>query len=178
MPGFTFSIRSEDVDRRLGLMSAKIQNKTDVLKIIGNVGVEESHTIFEEGGSPAGIWKPSLRATIQGGKTLMDKGRLRGSIGFEIVSATGVAIGTNLKYAKTHQFGMVIKAKAGGYLRFKLAGGGVTWWSSPEQLARGMVSPWRMVKQVTIPARPFLAWTDRAMENANRGITDYFMLDR
>jgi phage gpG-like protein len=182
MPGFTISIRNEDVDRRLGLMSAKIQNKSEVLKIIGNVGVEESHTIFDESGSPAGSWKPSLRAAITGGKTLLDRGKLRASINYEIRGASQVAIGTNDIRAAIHQFGGIIRAKAGGYLRFKLAGGGATAMGAYQTVGghrrKNYGSPWRMVKQVTMPARPFLAWTDRATENANRGITDYFMLDR
>jgi phage gpG-like protein len=46
-------------------------------------------------------------------------------------------VGTNVKYARVHEYGMVIKAKNFPFMRFRTADGA-----------------WHMVKQVTIPARP------------------------
>ena len=88
---------------------------------------------FSSEKSPEGSkWKPSIRATRQGGKTLT-KSQADG---------TGAAVGTNLVYAATHQFGdeRTIRAKKGRYLRFQI---GDRWVSIPSV-------------RVNIPSRPFL----------------------
>lgn len=47
-------------------------------------------------------------------------------------------IGSNVVYARIHELGGVIRPRAGKYLRFKIEG------------------KWKTVKEVTIPARPYL----------------------
>jgi len=47
-------------------------------------------------------------------------------------------VGTNVKYARIHEFGGRIRAKKGGWLHFKVGG------------------QWVKVKEVVIPERPFL----------------------
>lgn len=92
--------------------------------------------------SPEGAkWKPSIRAVQKGGKTLTQGAGLKNSIKAESDS-TGAAVGTNLVYAATHQFGAerTIRAKKSGYLRFQI---GDRWVSVPSV-------------RVNIPARPFL----------------------
>ena len=92
--------------------------------------------------SPEGKkWVPSIRAQKQGGKTLISSGQLKTSIKAESDS-TGAAVGTNLIYAATHQFGdeRTIRAKKSKYLRFQI---GDKWVSVPSV-------------RVSIPARPFL----------------------
>lgn len=78
-----------------------------------------------------GKWPKSLRAKSQGGQTLQDKGKLRGSIKPSSTKKAAI-LSTNVKYAPVHQFGATITAKRGNFLRFKKK------------------------KSVTIPARPFL----------------------
>lgn len=98
---------------------------------------------FERGVGPDGNpWPPSLRAIVEGGRTLVDSARLMGSITHEATDS-GVAVGTNLIYAAIHQFGGVIRPVSAPKLAFKLATG---------QKA--------FVDQVTIPARPFLGLDD------------------
>lgn len=83
-------------------------------------------------------WKPSLRAQLQGGRTLTHKGHLSGSIN----SQSGkdfAAWGTNRIYAAAHQLGVTIRAKTSAGLRFRVPGGGFA-----------------VVKSVTLPARPYL----------------------
>lgn len=84
-------------------------------------------------------WKPSIRT--EGGKTLTKTAALKTSIKAQ-ASGTGIAVGTNLVYAATHQFGdeRTIRAKNSKYLRFQI---GSQWISVPSV-------------RVSIPARPFL----------------------
>jgi len=68
-------------------------------------------------------------------------GRLAGSIDREEYTVGGGVIGrigSNLKYARIHELGGVIKAKNVPYLRFKVDGN------------------WVSVTQVTIPPRPYI----------------------
>lgn len=97
---------------------------------------------FQSEESPEGTrWKPSIRAARQGGKTLTKSVGLKNSIRAQS-DGTGAAVGTNLVYAATHQFGdeRTIRARNGKYLRFQL---GDRWVSVPSV-------------RVNIPARPFL----------------------
>lgn len=96
-------------------------------------------------------WKPSVRALETGGKTLTGsagsssqtdtQSSLKTSIHAQ-ADATGAAVGTNLVYAATHQFGdeRTVRAKNGGYLRFQIGGRWVT----------------KASVRIQIPARPFL----------------------
>lgn len=97
---------------------------------------------FDKQQAPDGTrWRPSIRARADGGKTLIRSSALRNSI-HAASDGSGAAVGTNLIYAATHQFGdeRTIKAKNGKYLRFKVGGR----WVSKESV------------RIRIPARPFL----------------------
>lgn len=60
---------------------------------------------FERGRGPDDQpWTPSRRAARDGGQTLVDTARLRGSIAHR-ASADGVEVGTNVVYGAIHQFG-------------------------------------------------------------------------
>ncbi len=100
--------------------------------------------------SPEGTrWKPSIRVARQGGKTLTRSVGLKNSIKAQ-ADGTGAAIGTNLVYAATHQFGdeRTIRAKESKYLRFQI---GDRWVSVPSV-------------RVSIPARPFLGISEEDEE--------------
>ena len=78
----------------------------------------------------------STSATLKSGS-----GDLRGSINTKVTvsnSKTSGQIGSALKYARIHEQGGTIKAKNGGYLKFKIGGS------------------WVMVKEVKIPKRAYL----------------------
>lgn len=97
---------------------------------------------FTEEKAPGGeSWKPSIRASESGGKTLTKTTQLKSSIRSE-VSDSGLAVGTNDIRAATHQFGdeRTIRAKNGKYLTFRIGG------------------QWRKAASVriSIPPRPFL----------------------
>ena len=68
-------------------------------------------------------------------------GALRRSITHRVTRLPGGwqgQVGTNLIYAPVHEFGATIRAKHSAYLRFKAGGS------------------WHSVREVTIPARPFM----------------------
>src|SRR5574343_577946 len=65
----------------------------------------------------AGAEQAKANASGNAGKPLIDTGRLRKSITYE-AGPRGVVIGTNVKYARTHQFGAEIKAKNKPFLAF------------------------------------------------------------
>lgn len=69
-------------------------------------------------------------------------GRLRASIKSLIRKgdSPSARIGPNVIYAPVHEFGATIRAKRAKYLKFRIPNVG-----------------WRQKKQVTIPARPFMA---------------------
>ena len=71
---------------------------------------------------------------------LIDSGRLRAAVSAQALDDYTVIVGVlNLVYAAIHEFGGVIRAKDGGWLRFRTKDGF-----------------WHTVKEVTIPARPYM----------------------
>lgn len=97
-------------------------------------------------------WKPSKRAAGNGGKTLLDTGKLRRSINSK-ADNRGFAVGTNIIYAATHQFGdedrelgpITIRAKNAKALKFNVGGKDI--------FVKKVYIP---SLRVSIPVRPFL----------------------
>lgn len=115
---------------------------------------------FRSEESPEGTrWKPSIRATRQGGKTLTKSVGLKNSIKTQ-ADGTGATVGTNLVYAATHQFGdeRTIRAKKSRYLRFQI---GDRWVSVPSV-------------RVNIPARPFLGISKEDEEEIKAMLEEVF----
>ncbi|MGE0256932.1 MAG: phage virion morphogenesis protein [Alphaproteobacteria bacterium] len=72
---------------------------------IGSMLVAGTIRRFELGVAPDGTaWRPSLRAREEGGRTLVDTGRLMGSI-THVAGADFVDVGSNVVYAAIHQLG-------------------------------------------------------------------------
>lgn len=112
------------------------------------------HRFERETGPDGQPWKPSRRAREEGGQTLTDKGRLRGSI-THVAGPTFVDVGTNVLHAAIHQFGGEIRPKGSGKLYIQ-RGGAVT----------------AVVDSVTMPARPFLG-----VDDADRDAISEILLD-
>jgi len=109
------------------------------LRDIGEDMREVAQRSFQRGASPEGkAWKPSWRATNEGGTTLVKSGTLRDYITY-LVDAAGAAVevGSNTLYARIHQLGATIRAK-GKALRFQLGDRTI------------------FARSVTIPPRPFI----------------------
>lgn len=114
-------------------------NPQPLLEDIAALGENSTRARFRSQTGPDGQrWKPSLRAQLNGGKTLTKDGHLGDSITHSADSKSA-SWGTNRIYAAIHQFGGTIKAKTSAGLRFAMPGIG-----------------WRTRQQVTLPERPFL----------------------
>lgn len=87
------------------------------------------------------------------GKILTLRGYLRRYIHYQIPDSNTVEVGSNLKYAAIHQFGGVIRPKEKKALRF----GG------------------RLVRQVTMPARPYLGISAKDDKEIREIIRDWIV---
>lgn len=132
------------------------ENKTRLFDEIGASLAESARMRFIDQAGPDGQpWQPSVRAQLQGGETLRDKGTLMNSI-THVVLPDGVEYGTNVPYAGPLHFGAAIRAVNGHFLRFKIPGGG-----------------WVSKKAVTLPARPFLGLNDEDEQTVSGIITTF-----
>jgi phage virion morphogenesis protein len=121
---------------------------TPVMRDIATLGENTTRMRFRTETGPDGQrWKPSMRAQIHGGRTLTKDGHLAGSISSN-AGKDYAEWGVNRVYAAVHQFGGTIRPKRAGALRFRLANGAFA-----------------TVKQVRIPARPYLGASDDDRED-------------
>lgn len=131
-------VGADEAARAAREAAARAQNPAPVWDEIGRMLTVSTQRRFEEGRDPQGNpWPASIRVLAEGGKTLLDSGRLVGSVTHEVL-ADGVLVGTDLIYAAVHQFGAVINAKTTDGLRFKIG------------------ERWVRKASVTIPQRAFL----------------------
>ena len=109
--------------------------------------------------APAGGATTSIRAAQEGGKTLIQSAQLRNSIHAKS-DTSGFALGTNVKYAATHQFGepgRTIRARKKKALRFQVGGK----WVTKKQV------------RITIPARPFLGLSEDDMQEMKATVEEF-----
>lgn len=153
---FRIGVDDEPVRDALARLLAAGEDLTPAMDAIGGALVLSTEERFEferaPGGSP---WPPSIRALLTGGKTLSESGRLGDSITHE-ADSDSVRVGTNVRYAKTHQFGATIRAKTAKTLAFFIPGLG-----------------WRRKVSVRIPPRPFLGIDDDDRGRIGEELTDY-----
>ena len=107
-----------------------------VFRTVGSVLVRKINLGFKLGIDPFG--NPWTKLKLRKGQPLRDTGRLQRSITAK-ADAKGVTVGTNVAYARTHQFGATIEPKKAKRLVFQGPGGRLIF-----------------AKKVVIPARPFL----------------------
>ena len=138
--GIRIDVRLESEAARAALrrLAEALEDPAPVLDRIGQALVTSTVRRFERSAGPSGArWAPSIRARETGGLTLSDTGRLRGSITHR-VRGRAVEVGSNVRYAATHQFGAVIRPRRATALRFRVGG------------------RWATTREVEVPARPFL----------------------
>jgi phage virion morphogenesis protein len=139
-------------------LTQRMDDLQPVMTSIGEYMVRATDDRFRNQQDPEGNpWAPLSAATLavkRNNKILTERGRLRGSITYKATS-NSVEIGTNLIYAPTHQFGATIRAKNKKYLYWKGA-------SHP-------------VKEVVIPARPFLGVSEQD-EQKILGIIENYLI--
>lgn len=139
MSGVTLHIDVDDrrIQDALTRLIETGQNLEPIMEDIATYGENSTRDRFRTETAPDGSkWRPNQR----GGKILKQQMHLLDSITRD--SGDNFAewgSDTSVIYAAIHQFGGVIRPKNKPYLTFKVPGGG-----------------FRRVKQVTIPARPFV----------------------
>lgn len=102
----TFRMDMQGMRRRVRQAAARIRDVRSAGVEIGEMLVSSAVERFDRGEGPDGTaWEPSRRALAEGGKTLLDRGILRGSLSYE-ASPLAVVYGSNLVYARPHQEGM------------------------------------------------------------------------
>ena len=144
------------LDKALGKATGKLGNTQALMESVGDALVSGTLKRFDEKKDPKGKpWKPSRRAIEKGGETLTNKGRLRDSIDYA-ATPDKVMVGSNLTYARIHQKGGTIKPKNGKSLKFK-----------------GLNGEDVLVKEVTIPARPYLGASKEDMEEVKATMANF-----
>lgn len=103
--GAMFSMDMGTMRRSIRRAARRIRDVRSAGEEIGEMLVASTVERFETSRAPDGTtWEPSKRAEAEGGKTLVDNGILRNSIGKE-VSSLAVVVGSNEVYARPHNEG-------------------------------------------------------------------------
>lgn len=123
--GITARLVGDDVvNRALRRLAQRIEDAAPVMDAIGQL-LEGSarRRITTTNRDPDGqMWKPSLRAQVEGGRTLEDQGHLRDSL-THVHSQSSVETGTGRVGARILHEGGVIRPRSAKALRFRLANG-------------------------------------------------------
>lgn len=140
--GLRVELQAEEALSALGKAVARAEQPRELYDAIGLLLLASTDLRFEtEAGPDGNPWPKSMRALLDGGKTLTDTGHFRSTMAHEATDA-GVAVGTNAIQGAIHQFGGIIRAKNAKALAFSIGGENV------------------FVQQVSIPARPYLGLSD------------------
>lgn len=161
MGGLSLEIQSLELDdavRRLDKLGGALADKTPLMARLAAYLASSTRERFETQTGPDGQrWKPSIRAQLTGGATLLDRGILRDRIAQDH-GPDFAAAGTNDIRARLLHFGGTIQAK-GKALAFRLPGG------------LGL----RLVKSVTIPGRPFFGASAEDRQGIGDIVSDYLL---
>ena len=139
---FEIGIFDDSARRALAELRKRGESISPLMRGIGASLAEEIRAGFKDSRDPYGNpWAP---LKLRRGKPLLDTGRLRNSINYKVTRSGGtvseVIVGTNVFYAKTHQFGATIVPVYAKMLAYKVRGRKGTIFS----------------KKSVIPPRPFL----------------------
>lgn len=105
MAGVSVTVRDDRVGAALERLSHAVGNLEPALDEIGNFAVSQILAGFDGERDPYNVpWQASDRAITEGGKTLQDQGHLRDSY-THLVEGDSVFVGSNIVYARAHQFG-------------------------------------------------------------------------
>ena len=133
-----WQLKANAVEAKLKKLELGGAERGKALNALGGALANRIRLGFRLGQSPYGeAWKP-INPAFRSGQPLRDTGRLQRSITHQ-VAGDSVLVGTNVRYARTHQHGANIKAKNANRLAIPLKAGGIA-----------------MPASVHIPARPFM----------------------
>lgn len=168
-----------------------------VLPAVAQMAVSDVKKNFAEGHAPDGTpWRPLAHGRPgrpAGAKPLRDTGVLLASIAGRAVDA-GVAVGSNLAYARLHQEGGTVAPKRGKFLAIPLTkearragsprrfprkleprirkGGAAGVMGEVGKDGRLAKVHYALVKSVTVPARPFLGFSAGLLGRVDRLVID------
>jgi phage gpG-like protein len=184
---YTESVAEDNVEirglgeakKRIEQIDARLADPTRAMDDIGNMLVTSILRNFEVGGRPA--WpdlQPATWARKTTTKILIESGRLRDSIGYDLESGgRRLIVGTiqqNVPYAAAHQFGLKgrIEQSVPEHLRR----------AHTRRTARGVVNvPEHRVRAHTrtinqnIPARPFVVIQDEDIREIEQIVRDFLI---
>ena len=105
--GSAVAMDTAAVDAAVARLAAVLSHPEHIMDRIGSHLVASTLRRFETERAPDGTpWLKSARAVAEGGRTLTDTGRLRGSIAHTLTDGGhGIEVGSNVAYAAIHQFG-------------------------------------------------------------------------
>jgi phage virion morphogenesis protein len=136
MAGLTFKINDKGAAAKINALQKAAGNMRPVYALIGSRIANKIRLGFKLGSDPWGApWK-ALK--LRKGQPLRDTGRLQRSITSR-PDDQGVTIGTNVKYARVHQYGATIVPVKAKRLVFPGPSGKLIF-----------------AKKVVVPARPFM----------------------
>lgn len=93
----------QQIQRELAKILAKTSDLERPLFLAAELGRNSILENFRVGGRPE-PWKPSVRALLTGGQTLVDTAQLKGSIDYEVFE-DAVTFFSDAIHAATHNFG-------------------------------------------------------------------------
>lgn len=136
MAGLKFTLLDKGAAAKLNALKKATGDMTGAFAAVGRSIASRIRLCFKLGIDP---WNnPWAALKMRKGQPLRDTGRLQRSITSK-PDATGVTIGTNVKYAKVHQFGATIVPVKAKRLVFPGPGGKLIF-----------------AKKVVVPARPYM----------------------
>lgn len=163
MTGVRITVSFEDAELQGALRRVRdgLRDRAGLLGAIGVGLAANTRDRFDAAEDPdGGAWKalnPAYAATKKGPGILREAG-MRGGLQGSITSAVdgnSVIVGTNKVYGAVHQFGATIRPKKpGGALVFQLAGRTI------------------IAGKVTIPARPYLGFSDQDRTTVIEAVED------
>lgn len=109
---------------------------------------------FDAGGRPT-PWQPSRK---KGGQTLVDTGRLKNSVNYQ-VDGDDVAVGTDVAYARAHQLGVDTQVSVPARLKRHVDG--------------RLLRAGQGTRHMRLPARPFLLVQDEDWAYLGRLLKSY-----
>lgn len=157
----TIEVLTERLNAKLMQVEERIGNLNGPMAVIGRKLKTRILLGFRSSTSPWG--DPWLPLQYRVGKPLQDTGRLMASINYQVGAQAGqphVDIGTNVDYARVHQFGATIEipARSQRVYRSLLKNGDFARGAKFVKKDKTNFSSWATMAAytVTIPARPYL----------------------
>ncbi|PAL25478.1 phage virion morphogenesis protein [Sphingopyxis sp. GW247-27LB] len=148
---FTFHVDGADaIEREMAALAAAGEDLTEFNQAFGLILESNVLDRFDRESAPDGsAWKKSARAKAEGGKTLTDTARLKGSI-TSAGDAREIRVGTNVVYAAIHQLGFSGAQKVSTHKR-----------RISEAFGRRLKAPVEVIvpgftRQMEMPARAYL----------------------